>query len=211
MVVFYGICKKQRLPALGRESRIWGCGNLLGGVAESRLAFAFALFLLAEHGLLLFLHLFEACHEAGFLFRFLGVGGHGFAHAVFLDGQAECVGLADGDQQRQEVVIAKAGRVVVEENHEEDRHEVHHPLHPRHTGGLLVLHIKVGVDDVCGGHQQAEQRDVVAEVFGHERDVAAPGDDGVGSREVMHPEEVLSAEFDAGGEELEDGEEYRHL
>ena len=61
--------------------------------------------LFAHHGLLFFLGCLEACHETALLFGFLGVFEHLLAHLVLVDAEAEDVGLHDGDEQRQEVVV----------------------------------------------------------------------------------------------------------
>ena len=62
------------------------------------------------------------------------LGFFAFSAIVFLTSssfydKAECVGLAYSDEKRQEVIIGEAGGIVVEEYHEEHRHEIHHPLH----------------------------------------------------------------------------------
>lgn len=82
-------------------------------VLEYLLAFAFLL-LCTQGGLLLALGLFEAGHETGFLFGFLGVGHQFGTHLLFIDKLAGRPGLYDGDEQRQEVVVAQTRRVVVE-------------------------------------------------------------------------------------------------
>ena len=165
-----------------------------------KLAFTALFLLFAEHSLLLTLHLLEASHEARFL---LGLGGcffHTAAHVVLLDEEAECVCLYDSDEERQEVIIRQAGCVIIEENHKEDGHQIHHPLHAGHCVGL-ILGVEVSVDDICSRHQEAEEGDMVTEIFGDEWDVSAPGHDGIRSGEVVSPEETLSAEFYARWEE----------
>ena len=131
------------------------------------------LLLLTHHSLLLTLHLFKACHESALLLRLLGILCHGAAHVFLLDHETEGVGLHDCDREREEVVVGKSGSIVVEEDHEHDGHQIHHPFHAWHlTGG--VLHVDTRIDDVGDGHEKTEEGDVVAEIFGHERDVAAP-------------------------------------
>ena len=46
-------------------------------------------------------------------------------------------GLEDREERRDEVVIAEACGVVVEEEKQHDGHEVHHPLHAWHGRGVL--------------------------------------------------------------------------
>lgn len=169
-------------------------------------AAAFGFGLLLHHFLLLTLHLFEACHEAGLLAGLFGILGHLLSYVFFLDNFAEDERHGDGYEQRQEVIIAQRGRIVVEEYHEEHGHQIHHPFHSGHAAGL-ILTLGVGVDDVRNSHEQTEQRDVVAEIFGDEGYVAAPRDDGVGRREVVSPEEALSAQLYAAGEEAEHGKQ----
>lgn len=62
-------------------------------------AFALLFLLLAEHGLLLFLHLLKTCHEAGFFLGLLGVLLHAGAYGLVLDDEAERVGLHDCDEE----------------------------------------------------------------------------------------------------------------
>ncbi len=102
---------------------------------------------------------------------------------------------------------------MVEEDHEEDRHHVHHGLHARHLllAGVGHVHVVFRVDDVRDGHQQAEEAHVVAEVGRDERDVGVPADDRVVGRQVVRPKEALVAQLDGRREEHEQGDQDRHL
>ena len=124
----------------------------------------FALFLLAQQGLLLALCLFQTGHETAFLLGFLGILAHYLAHGLFFDHVAENVGLDNGDEKREQVIVAQAGCVVVEEEQEHQRHEVVHHLHSGHGVGVgLGLHVDAHVDDVNHRHKQTEEAYVVAE------------------------------------------------
>lgn len=98
-------CQNAPYEPLCRRSlsgALWSCCFALGGL------------LLAHHGLLAALGLLKACHEAGFLLGLGGVGAQTGANLLVVDAGAEYVGLHDGDEQRQEVVVAQARGVVVE-------------------------------------------------------------------------------------------------
>lgn len=119
---------------------------------------ACALFLLfTEKSLLLALCFFKTSHEAALFFGLGGVLSHCFTHLFFAHYFAEHISLNDGDEQRQQVVVAQTGCIIVEEEQEHYRHEIHHPFHSRHgIAAGLVLHSDAGVDDVDYCHQQAE-------------------------------------------------------
>ena len=154
-------------------------------VLEYLLAFAFLL-LCTQGGLLLALGLFEAGHETGISFGFLGVGHQFGTHLLFIDKLAGRPGLYDGDEQRQEVVVAQARRVVVEEEQEHHRHHIHHPLHAGHAVAAgLIGHVDFGVDYVHHCHKQTEQAHVVAVEGYAER----KSEYRVGGRQVLGPEE----------------------
>lgn len=114
---------RDRMVAISEGYRGWM------GLSATLLTFL----LFAEHGLLFALSFFEASHEAGFLFRLFGGFCHLCAHLVFGDKFAEDVGLDDSDEEREEVVVAQTGSIVVEDEEEHDGHEIHHPLHSGHS------------------------------------------------------------------------------
>ena len=76
-------------------------------------------------------------------------------------------------------------------------------IHFMPASGPSVLHVHPGVDDAGDSHQQTEQRYMVAEIFSHKRDVAAPRHDCIGGRKVMRPQEASVPELDSRREERE--------
>ncbi len=143
----------------------YGCESM------SSAFFAVAFLLLAESCLLLALGFFETGHEAAFLAWLLGVGKHLGADFFLVNCFAENPCLKDGDHKRQEVVVAQAGCVVIEDEEEHHRHQVHHPFHAGHRiSAGLVLHVDASVYDVDDCHEQTEQTDVVAVERNRERE-----------------------------------------
>ena len=74
------------------------------------------LLLFAEDGLLTLLSLLQTGHEARFLFRLGRMGLHGGAHLLLVGEDAEEPCLDNGDEQRQEIVVAQARSIVVKMN-----------------------------------------------------------------------------------------------
>ena len=121
--------------------------------------------------------------------------------------------MGNGNQGREEVIVGETRSIVIENEQEHDRHEIHHVLHSWHLilSCVGVLHVDVGVDKVRYRHQETEQRKMVAEVFGDERYLRIPFHDGIVGGEVLCPEEGLLTQFDGCREEHEHSEKYRHL
>lgn len=140
--------------------------------------------LFAHQGFLLFLRSLEASHKSALFAGLLGVFEHLGTNFFLADAATEDVCLYDCNQQRQEVVVAEAGCVVIEEEQEHHGHQIHHPLHTGHGGPAgLILHIDARVYDVDHGHQQAEQ----AHMATIERDIEGKRQYHVGCREVVCP------------------------
>ena len=118
-------------------------------------------------GLLLTHQLLVALLEFRFLaFRLLrGIRLHDRMDLVVVDHTADDERLPDGEEVRQQVVIAQAARIAVEPEEHHDRHHVdHHELHACHLrlrrSSLLV--VEIGVSEQRHRHQQGEQRNMVA-------------------------------------------------
>ena len=120
----------------------------------------------------------------------------------------------DARQTGEEVVVAEAAGVVVEDEEEHQRHDVHHVLHHLHLlrliarhRVLLLTHGDPRVDDVRQAEEQAEDGEVVAD----EPEVGVPAEQFVVAREVVGPEETLAAQLDAVGHEVEERNPDGHL
>ena len=179
-----------------------------------RLPLGVALLLLTlQLGLLLTLHLGHALHEAVAFARLLLVRLELGQQLVFVDEVAERGRLQDGDQRRDEEVVAQPRGILVED---EEEHHGHHVRHHGHAGHLLLtgvahVHVDLGVDHVDYRHQQTEEADVVTHEGADERNVGVPRDDGVERREVFGPEERLLTQLDSRREKPVERDEDRHL
>lgn len=123
------------------------------------------------------------------------IGLHDGLDLRVVDHAADNERLPDGQQVREQVVVAQTARIVVEPEQQHERHEVeHHELHARHLrlrrGRLLVA--VIGVAEGRKGHQQGEQRDVVPVEGDREGQVQHA----VIRRQVAGPEERLPAQLD---------------
>ena len=163
-------------------------------------------------GLLLTHQLLVALLEFRFLaFRLLrGVRLHDRVDLVVVDHAPDDERLPDGEDIRQQVVVAKAARIAVEPEEHHNRHHVdHHKLHAGHLGlrRRRLLVVEPGVSEQRHRHQQGEQRNMIAVEGNRERQVH----DAVVRREVVGPQEGLLAQLDRRGEEAEHGDQDRHL
>ena len=126
--------------------------------------------------LLLLLHLLgllEALHPLAFLLGLGLVGSHGGEHFFLGDKGTADVGLGDGHEQGNPVVVAQTRRIVVEPEEEHQRHQVQHNLHTRHRlGRSLRLAGDPVVQDVGTRHQEAEETQVVTQDIGNDGNIS---------------------------------------
>ena len=101
-------------------------------------------------------------------------------------------------------------KIVVQDEEEHDRHQVHHPLHRSHLRlgtRILLLHCVLRIQDVGNSHQQAEQTEVITQEWNMERE----SDECVISRQVIRPKETLLTKFDSTRYEHEQCHQDREL